>query len=77
MRIDLVAPNRFEIGLYGSPDPPVLEKKEGGSGITLVPRPGRRRKYLQFARACANYPKKFWGATNDYTLFCSPLEPRV
>ena len=40
---------------------------------------GRRRKegLVPIARACANYPKKTWGAANDCTLFRSPLAPRV
>ena len=69
----------FEIDLYGyamlvsSPDPPVREKREGGSEISLVPRPGRRRKegLVPIAHTCANYPKKTWGATNDYAFLLS------
>ena len=47
----------FEIDLYSyamlvsSPDPPVREKREGRSGISLVPRPGRGRKYLLHVHA--------------------------
>ena len=46
---------------------------------SLVPRPGRRRKegLVPIAHACANYPKKTWGAANDCTLFRPPLTPRV
>ena len=46
---------------------------------SLIPRPERRRKegLVPIAHACANYPKKTWGAANDCTFFRPPLTPRV
>ena len=56
----------FEIDLYGyarlvsSPDPPVCKKREGGSRISFVPRPGRRRKefLVPIARHVPTTPRK-------------------
>ena len=42
--------------------------------LSLVPRPGRRRKkgLVPIARTCANYPKKTWGTVNYCTFFRPP-----
>ena len=59
---------------------PPSSSHTGRVGYSLVPRPGRRRKegLVTIACACANYPKKTWGAANDCTLFRPPpaLYPR-